>query len=157
MKAGGSDIHRRLRRLLLPALLAAGALGILVLGFSLLSESPNFHGHAAAHWVMAIPVLFLALVVVRLPEARTVPRRMARIFVTMVLVVLPLSLLLEGIGAFASSGNGAFDGAIEPLHGVGEAGTLFATFALPLSVLILAVVYVLAGIRMLVRKSSSAY
>lgn len=145
-----------LRRLLLVPTLAAVALGLLVAIFWQVSASPNFHGHAAGHWVMAVPALFLALVFVRLPEAHTAPRRMARLFLAIVLVVLPLSLLLEGIGAFASSGDGALDGAIEPLHGLGEAGTLFSTFALPLSLVILAVVYVLARIRMLMRKSSSA-
>lgn len=77
---------------------------------------------------------------------------MARLFVAIVLVVLPASQLLEGIGAFASSGNTA----LESLHGLGEAGTLFSTFARPLSLVIVAVVYVLAGIGMLVRRSSTA-
>lgn len=106
--------------------------------------------------MFAVPTLFLALVYVRMPEARTAPRRMGRLFVAIVLVVLPVAQLLEGIGAFASSGNGALDAAIEPLHKVGEAGTLFSVFTLPLSLAIVAVVYVVAGIRILVRRSSTA-
>lgn len=82
----------------------AAALGLLVAGFWLGSESPNFHEHAAGHWIMAIPVLFVALVIVRLPEARTMPRRMARLFLAIVVLALAASQILEGIGAFASTG-----------------------------------------------------
>ena len=153
---GNSGVGRvAFRRFFLLPMVASSAVGLLVIGFSLWSESPNFHGHAAGHWLMAVPVLFFALVFVRLPEARTAPRRMARLFLAIVLVVLPFSLLLEGVGAFASSGDGAFDGAIEPLHGFGEAGTLFATFALPLSLVIVTAVYVLAGMRTLFSTSPS--
>lgn len=135
--------------------MASLGLGLLVVGFTLWSDSPNFHGHAAGHWLMAISVLFVALMFIRLPEAPTAPRRMALLFLATVLVVLPVSLLLEGIGAFASSGDGALDGVIEPLHGLGEAGTLFGTFALPLSLVVVTAVYVLSWMHALMTKSSS--
>ena len=114
------------------------------------SDSPNFHGHAIVHWAMAIPIVFVSLLAVRLPEARTTPRRMARLFLTIVLLVLAASSLLEGAGAFASSGTGVADVLLEPLHGLGEAGTLFSVFSLPLSLAIVTAVYVVAGIRVVI-------
>ena len=152
----GRDIGGAFRRLLRIPLAAAATLGALVVGFSLLSDSPNFHGHAAGHWTMAIPVLFVALVIVRLPEARTTPRRIARLLLAIVVFSLAFSLLLEGIGAFASSGKGPLDTALESMHDLGSAGTLFSIFALPLSFVTLAVVYALVATRALIRRLSSA-
>lgn len=149
LATGRPGISALLRRLLLVPTLATLALALFVGVFWLVSDSPNFRGHALGHWLIAVPTLFLALMFVRLPEARTAPRRMARLFIAIVLVVLPAAQLLEGIGAFASSWS-----ALEALHGLGEAGTLFSAFALPLSLVVVAVVYLLAGIRMLTRKSS---
>ena len=100
---------------------------------------------------MAIPVLFVALVAHRLPEPRTAPRRVTRLFLTVVLIALALSQIVEGIGAFASSAR-SIEGLLESMHRMGEAGTLFSIFALPLSVLFLTLVYAMAAIHTLVRR-----
>ncbi len=131
-----------------------GRLGLVVVGFWLVSDSASFHGHAAGHWIMAIPVLFVGLLIVRLPEAHTMARRIALLFVAIVVLALAASQLLEGIGAFAS-GTGPVDTVLESMHGLGEAGTLFSIFALPLSLVILAVVYALAAMRALIGRWSS--
>ncbi len=148
------DIRGTLKRLFLLPVGAAAALGLFVIGFGLVSDSRNFHGHAAGHWIMAIPVLFAALAFVRLPEARTAPRRIARLFVALLLIVLTAAQLLEGIGAFAS-GEGFVDKILESMHQLGEAATLFSMLALPLSFVLLTVVYALAATRSLVGRLSS--
>ena len=128
--------------LLVPAV-AAGALGLFVAIFWLVSDSPNFHGHALVHWAMAIPVVFGALVIVRLPEAHTRPRRIARLFVAVLVITLAAAQLLEGIGAFASArGIGK---TLEPIHVLGEGGTLLSIFTLPVALAFVVVVYALAG------------
>lgn len=81
-------------------------------------------------------------------------RRIALLFVAIVVLALAASQLLEGIGAFAS-GTGPVDTVLESMHGLGEAGTLFSIFALPLSLVILAVVYALAAMRALIGRWSS--
>ncbi len=73
----GTPLASAFRRFLLLPMVAAAALGVVVLGFWPGSDSPNFHGHAAGHWIMAIPVLFVGLVLARLPEAHTTARRIA--------------------------------------------------------------------------------
>lgn len=103
---------------------------------------------------MAIPALFVGLIVVRLPEARTTPRRIARLFVAVLLLTLATSQLFEGVGAFGS-GKGTADKVLELMHGLGEGGTLFSIFALPLSFVIVAVVYTGAAVGALIARSSS--
>ena len=137
-------------RMLLVPVVAAGALGLFVGIFWLASDSPDFHGHALFHWAVAIPVVLGALAIVRLPEARTRPRRIARLFVAVLVIVLAASQLLEGIGAFASArGLGK---TLEPIHVVGEGGTLLSVFTLPLALAFAVVVYALAGVNALRRR-----
>ena len=138
------------RVLLVPAV-AAGCLGLFVGIFWLLSDSPDFHGHAVSHWAMAIPVVFGALAIVRLPEARTRPRRIARLFVTVLVSTLAIAQLLEGIGAFAST-DGIVGKTLGSIHAVGEGGTLLSIFTLPLAFAITAVVYAAAGVNALRRR-----
>ncbi|HEV3472833.1 MAG TPA: hypothetical protein VG408_06455 [Actinomycetota bacterium] len=148
--AGRGGVGAAFKRFLLLPVLAAAALGLFVIVFGLASDSPNFHGHAAGHWTMAIPVVFVALVVSRLPEARTTPRRITRLFLAIVLLALAAALLLEGIGAFGSTAKGPLESLLETLHRIGEAMTLFSIFALPLAGVFLAVTYGLAAMRVLV-------
>jgi hypothetical protein len=91
-------------------------------------------------------VLFVALAVVRLPEARTTPRRIARLFFSVVVLALAASLLLEGAGAFEI---------FAPMHDLGGAIMLFAILTLPFALILLGVVYVVAGIRWGIAKMSA--
>ena len=114
----------------------------------MVSDSPSFHEHALGHWTMAIPVVFAALVIVRLPEARTRPRRMARLSIAVFVIALAIAFLLEGIGAF-TSGEGLLGSSLEAMHVLGEALTLLSMLGLPLAFVILGTVYALAAMRVL--------
>ena len=138
-----------LRRLLLIPTAVATAGALLIAAFAVLSNSENFDGHAIAHWGIAVPTLFLSLVTTRLPDARTAPRRIARLFPIVALMGLAVSQILEGVGAFASSFAGGLEESLELAHGLGEGGTLLAIFVLPLGVIVLVLVYVAAAIRSL--------
>ncbi len=101
---------------------------------------------------MALPLLFAGLVLVRLPEPHTVPRRVARLFVVVLMLALAVSQILEGVDAFGSE-KGAVGKMVEALHRLGEAGTLFSILTLPLSFVIVGLVYTFAAVRALMRRS----
>jgi hypothetical protein len=144
-----------IRRILLVPVVAAVAVTLVVLGFGLGTDSANFHGHAAGHWIMAIPAVFVALVLARLPEARTTPRRIVRLFFTLVVASFALSLLMEGAGAFAYAGKGTENALLAWMHDAGGAITLFAIFSAPLALILLGFVYSLAAIRWTIVRLSS--
>ena len=140
------------RRLLLIPTAVATAGAMLIAGFAVLSNSENFDGHAIAHWGIAVPTLFVGLLLARLPEARTPARRIARLFPIVALVGLAVSQVLEGVGAFATSFADGLERSLEFAHGLGEGGTLLAIFVLPLGVMILFVIYVAAAINSLLNR-----
>lgn len=139
------------KQLLAVPALTAISLASLVGALWLVTDSPTFRGHAAGHWAMAVPVVFVALAIFRLPNARTRPRRIAFLFVAVLLATLAVAQLLEGIGAF-SSGIAPVNRVLESTHVLGEGGTLLAIFTLPLALLAFTVVYLSAGIRALARR-----
>ena len=100
---------------------------------------------------MAAPVVFAAVAMFRLPHAGTRPRRIALLSVAVLVTTLAAAQVLEGIGAFGS-GVGIVNKLLETSHVLGEAGTLFSVFALPLAIAILVILYASAAIRAFVRR-----